>query len=406
MNNNIVSRRNNSIGNKVVLFLISPLLSLIYSLQSLDSKSSRVVIFLFCIFFGLAFTVSDIRTDGSPDGITYRLLFQDYSNISTKEYMQSVQEFFTFSGTVKDIYADTLAYLVSRITYNYHIFFMVIAAIFSLFQLKCLQYFTSNRNYFPCVACYLLVFLFTFVSIKNINGLRFWTAYWITLYILFKLILDNKHIYVIGIALLPLVHGSYIVIWLLFSLYYLTSKYRRIWSILLVLSLLFGNLSLSLIQDNTTYIPIFLSRYVDYYASDEIVARINAAGSGFYLLDRIFPVVVNIYLNIMLFMINRERKHIEQLETNHLLSFTIIIVSFANFVMPVPSLGKRFMILSYPLIAYLWLDLFGLYYYRRFLYLLPVVFFMSIYHLFESYVNNVDLLFYISSPIVDLIRFI
>ena len=169
-------------GLKFILFLISPLLSLIYSLNSLNSKSSRVVIFLFCLFFGLAFTVTDIRTEGSPDGITYRSQFQDYHGISKEAYQQTAQEYFTFSGVVKDFYADTMAYVVSRFTDNYHIFFMVIAMVFAFFQIKTLKYLTDNNNFVAGVTCLLLVFLFTFVSIKNINGLRFWTAYWIACY--------------------------------------------------------------------------------------------------------------------------------------------------------------------------------------------------------------------------------
>ncbi len=108
----------------------------------------------------------------------------------------------------------------------------------------------------------------------------------------------------------------------------------------------------------------------------------------------------------MLLLINRERSKIIEPSTKRLLAFTVIVVSFANFVMPIPSLGKRFMILSYPLIAYLWLDVFGTHRYKNYLYMIPIVFFMSIYHLIEAYVQNVDVMFYISSPIIDLVRFL
>ena len=210
----------------------------------------------------------------------------------------------------------------------------------------------------------------------------------------------------IPIATLPFFHASFVVVWILVALYYATGSFGRIWTFLLILSLFFGNLSLSLLQENASYLPEFLTRFVDYYASDEIVARVNAAGSGFYLMDRIFPVLLNIYLNIMLLLINRERSKIIEPSTKRLLAFTVIVVSFANFVMPIPSLGKRFMVLSYPLIAYLWLDVFGTHRYKNYLYMIPIVFFMSIYHLIEAYVQNVDVMFYISSPIIDLVRFL
>lgn len=397
---------NEQVVYKWILFIISPLLGLVYSIRNLNTKSSRVIFSLFCLFFGLAFTVSDVRTEGSPDGVSYRLLFESYVGLGEVQYVWKVQDFLTFSGSVKDIYVDTVAYVVSRFTDNYHIFFMVIAIVFACFQLKTLKYQTKSKNYSYNIVCLFLLFLFTFVSIKNINGLRFWTAYWVTCLCLFKLILDKKYHYFILIALLPTIHASYVTVWILLGIYYLSARFSRLWTILLILSLFLGNLSLSLIQENAYYAPDFLSRFVDYYASEKTVEKINAVGSGFYMLDRIFPIIVNVYLNIMLLMINRSRDKIKQYSTKNLLAFTVIVVSFSNFVMPIPSLGKRFMILSYPLIAYLWLNVFGVYKYKRYVYLMPIVFFMSIYHLLESYISNVDPLFYITSPIIDFFLYI
>lgn len=397
---------NEQVVYKWILFIISPLLGLVYSIKNINTKSSRLIFFLFCLFFGLAFTVSDVRTEGSPDGISYRLLFESYVGLGEVQYVWKIQDFLTFSGSVKDIYVDTVAYVVSRFTDNYHIFFMVIAIVFAFFQLKTLKYLTKSKNYSYNIVCLFLLFLFTFVSIKNINGLRFWTAYWVTCLCLFKLILDKKYHYFILIALLPAIHASYVTVWILLGIYYLSGRFSRLWTILLILSLFLGNFSLSLIQENAYYAPDFLSRFVDYYSSEKTVEKINAVGSGFYMLDRIFPIIVNVYLNIMLLMINRSRDKIKQYSTKNLLAFTVIVVSFSNFVMPIPSLGKRFMILSYPLIAYLWLNVFGVYKYKRYIYLMPIVFFMSIYHLLESYISNVDPLFYITSPIIDFFLYI
>lgn len=394
------------IGTKIVLFLISPFVSLLYSLKTLDKRSSLVVAFLFCVFFGLSFTVTNIREEGSPDGVSYRALFEDYGTVGEAVFISDAQEYFSFSGTIKDYYANTIAYVVSRVTGNYHIFFMVIATIFALFQLKTLTYLTRHKNYISNFTCLLLVFLFTFVSIKNINGLRFWTAYWVAIFSVFKIIIDNKKQYLLLVATLPFFHASYVVVWLLLGLYFLTGRFGKVWSILLILSLFFGNVSLAIVRDSAGYLPDFLLRFVDYYASEEVVARMGAAGSGFYLLDRIFPVLVNVYLNIMLLIIIKNKQQSNDSRVLKLLAFTIILVSFSNFVMPVPSLGKRFMVLSYPLIAYLWLAIIGVSRYRNFLNIMPIVFFMSIYHLLQAYIQNVDPLFYISSPIVDLIRYL
>lgn len=393
-------------GIKFVLFLISPLLSLIYSLKSLEKKSSLVYVFLFCVLWGLAFTVSNIRVEGSPDGVTYRALFEDYASVSSSEYNDYAQEYFTFESDIKDLYADSVAFFVSRFTSNYHVFFFVIAAVFAFFQLKSLSFLTRHNNYHSNLICLLLVFLFTFIQIKNINGLRFWTAYWIACYALFNLFLRGKKQFLLLIATLPFFHASFIVVWLLVILFFISGRFDRVWTVLLILSLFIGNFSLALVRETATFLPPFLSRFVDYYASEEIVSKVGSEGSGFYLLDRIFPVLVNIYLFVMLFIIRRERKTIYDTKIRGLLTFTVIIISFSNFAMPIPSLGGRFMALSYPFLAYLWLDIIGTHRYKSFIYVMPVVFIMAIYHLLQAYWQNADTLFYISSPILDLVRFL
>lgn len=393
-------------GIKFVLFLLSPLLSLVYSLKSLEKKSSLVFVFLFCIFWGLAFTVSNIRVEGSPDGVTYRALFEYYSSVSSNEYYDYAHEYFTFKSDIKDLYADSVAFFVSRFTSNYHIFFFFIAIVFAFFQIKSLAFLTRHNNYHSNLICLLLVFMFTFIQIKNINGLRFWTAYWIACYALFNLFLRKKKQFLVLIATLPFFHASFVVVWLLVILFFISGKFDRVWTVLLVLSLFVGNFSLVLVRETATFLPPFLSRFVDYYADEEIVSIVGSEGSGFYLLDRIFPVLVNIYLFVMLFIIRRERKSISDKNVKSLLAFTIIIITFSNFTMPIPSLGGRFMAFSYPLLAYLWLEVIGTNRYKSFIYCMPFVFLMAIYHLLQAYWQNADHLFYISSPLIDLVRFL
>lgn len=406
MNKYYKNNSTNTFGGNLLLFLINPLFSLIYSLKSLEKRSSLFFVFLFCVFFGMAFTVSNVRLPGSPDGVSYRLMFEEYSYVGMSDYVLRAQEYFTFDSDIKDLYAETIAFIISRFTSNYHVFFMVIALIFAYFQLKSLAFLTRNRNYVGNTVCLLLVFLFTFIQIKNINGLRFWTAYWMACYAIMNIFLKERKLFFILLFVLPFVHGSYVVLWSLILLFLLTKKYNRVWNVLLVLSFFVGNFSLSIVRDTEIYLPSFLSQFVDQYASDSAVAAKDAAGSGFYILDEIFPVFVNVYLYIMLYLIIRSRDLIKDRRVQNIYSFTIILVTFSNFMMPVPSLGGRFMALSYPFIAYLWLDIFGTDRYRRVIYCMPFVFIMSIYHLFRSYWFNVDRLFYISSPIVDLVRFL
>lgn len=395
-------------SSKIVLFLISPFLSLIYSLKSMDTKSSLRVLFFFCVFFGMAFTVSNIRTEGSSDGVSYRASFEEYCSTTDADYKKTIDDYLTFSGKVKDIYADTMSYVVSRFSDNYHVFFMFIAIIFAFFHVNSIKFLTQNPQYNNNLTCLLLLLLFSFVQIKEINGLRFWTAYWVVIYALFNLIIKQRKKYIIFIFISPLIHASYVVVWILFLIYYVFKKFTRIWIILLIISIFFSNYSILLIQDNAGNTPAFLLPFVDYYADDKIVSAVNSSGSGFYIFDKIFSTLVNLYLNIaLIFIYIRSKSAIWKKEQKllNLLSITLIFVAFSNFVMPIPSLGKRFFIFSYPLISYLWLTIIGNKQ-NSYVLIMPIIFIMAIYHLLLAYVENVDSLFYVASPIVDIFRYI
>ena len=185
---------------KIILFLLSPFFSFLYALRRMNTKSSYIVFFLFAVFFGMSFTVSNVRgIDGTTDGISYRNAFESYKNVSTSQYYDGLKRFFTFDEGNKDY--DTVAFYVSRITDNYHVMFMFFAAIFAFFQLKTFRFLTTEDNFNNSLVCVLLAFLFTYNQIFNINGMRFWTAAWIGVYSIFQIFLnDNKKYFLLALC--------------------------------------------------------------------------------------------------------------------------------------------------------------------------------------------------------------
>ena len=145
MSFNAESSRNK--GVKLLLFLISPFISLLYSIKTLNTRSSYIVLFLFCLCFGMAFTVESQYTEYKGDGVFYRQVFESYQSITTKEYISDLKTYLEFNDGNADFYADTIAFIVSRFTSNYHYFFLLLAFIFAYFQIRSLTFFTSNPNY-------------------------------------------------------------------------------------------------------------------------------------------------------------------------------------------------------------------------------------------------------------------
>lgn len=181
---------------KIILFLISPFIAFLYSLRTIKTKSSYVVFFLFCVFFGLSFSVSAGKDEHNrADGASYREKFELYKYVSDSEFYNRFNEYFTFEEGAKDYYFDTVAFYVSRVTDNYHIMFMVFAIVFAYFGLKSLRFLTSEPKFDASLSCLILVYLFMINQIFNINGVRFWTAAWIGVYCIFQIFRNgNKKI--------------------------------------------------------------------------------------------------------------------------------------------------------------------------------------------------------------------
>lgn len=392
-----------SIANKIVLFIISPFISLLYSLKSINTKSSFVVIFLFSICFGMAFSVSNVRTEkNSADGVSYRSEFEQYCLSNGLEYYYGLSDFLSFNGETKDYYFDTVAFYVSRITNNYHVMFFVFSIVFAFFQLKSLKYLALNKYFTSSILCLLLFIFFTWNQIFNINGMRFWTAAWIGVFCVFKIFYDKKNKYFFLALVTPFFHGSYWIFIGVICIGMLFSRFEKIWIILFIISMIVSNGLLEFVQNYEGYLPTFLENSVSAYTNaDYVYERFEKEGTGFWFVGKIFDAMEKIYINILVLMLifNKNRSQISKNEII-LYRFLLILATFVNFGYSIPSLGGRYVLLSYPLIAFLWLYFFKGKRFNWLIYIFPLVFFMSIYYEILLYASVTDLFFYISSPFI------
>ena len=375
--------------SKVVLFIISPFLSLLYSLKSINTKSSFVVLFLFSICFGMAFTVTDVRNDKELDGVSYRARFKDYCNTSAFEYYTGFEDFLSFDGENKDYYYDTVAYLVSRITENYHVMFFL----FSL---------VLNKDFNVSSVCMILVLLFAWNQIFNINGMRFWTAAWVGVYCMFKIFYEGKNRYFLLALMTPFFHGSFWVYLFVLLIAKLTAKFEKFWIVLFILSIITSNVLLEFVQGYSGFMPSFLEGSVNFYTDDFYVRdRFESTGTGFWWVDKLFGIISKIYINIIvvILILNKGKVELDN-DSKSLFGLLLVWLTFSNFGMSIPSVGGRFVVLGYSLIAFLWLNFFKGKQYNIIIYLFPFAFFMAIYHQINLYGMVTDLFFYISSPFI------
>ena len=384
---------------KIVLFLISPFFSFLYSLRTMNTRSSYVVFFLFAVFFGMAFSVSNTRTEGSIDGISYRAYFEEYKYISANYYFEGLNEFLTFDEGKKDYYFDTVAFYVSRITDNYHVMFMVFAIIFAFFSLKTFKLFITDNKFDISFASFILAYLFMANQIFNINGMRFWTAAWVGVYALFQIFGKKNKRYFLLLLLTPFFHGSFWIFIAVVVLAYLLMKFNKVWVVLFFISFFVGSIAVELLQETSDLLPAFMQRMIASYTDADYIQLRNEGGTGFYWVSKLFSTLVRFYMNFMVYLFIRNSKIIKaNPKTKSFYLFLLVYMTFVNFTMAVPSLGGRYMTLAYPLIDYIWLVNFKGVKYKKFLYSMPVIFLFSFYGWIRYYLIVLDFEFFVSSP--------
>ncbi len=392
---------------KYVLFIISPFIAFVFSLGTLKTKSSFVVIYLFFVFLGLSYTVPNNRNVLNFDGVTYRQDFEEYKFVSSTDFIANFKDYINFEGDA-DFYCHFVYYCVSRITDNYHVMFMIIAMVFSFFSLKSFEIFIREKQFVNSIPCFILAYLFMSNQIFNINAFRFFTAAWIAVYSLLNIFVKKNNLYVCLLFLTPMIHGSFFLMLVVYLIYLLLGRYDKFWIIVFIISSFFSNFILELAQKYLTSMPSFIFNNYSGYFSDNYVDLINNSGSGFIWVKRLLELLVrlcmNVYVILFIFHLNMINRNIK---TGKMISFILILMSVVNLTSVIPSLGKRYLLLTMPFIAYIWLVNFEGKKYNKYLYPLGVLFILLFFLPFQvnllpclSHYNSVlESTFYISSPL-------
>lgn len=380
---------------KIILFVISPFISFLYSLKTPNRKSSFIVGFLFCIFFGMAFTVGNVRNDNSLDGITYRIGFEEYVGDSELTYYAGLEDFLSFQGETKDYYFDTVAFLVSRFTSNYHVMFMIFAIIFAFFMYNSLKILTEDE-YFRCnLVCLLLIVIFGWNQIFNINGVRFWTAAWVATYAALQIFYKGKNGYFLLALITPFIHGSYWFFLIILGIAFFFRRFKSLWTILFCVSTFVSSFAVDILDMTAEYIPSFLQKTVAYYTDEMYMHEVANAGQA---IDSFFRFTSRLYVNLLVIMLILGPKPTKEHDKS-LYGFLLVYMSIVNFYSLIPSLGNRFLMVALPFVGLMWLRVYKGVYKNVWLYVFPLFFMLDIYQLFKyKYFVVLDWTFYISSP--------
>ena len=385
----------NSVGSKLPLFFLNPFLSAIVSLKNIRDGVSHRILYLWFLVFGIGFCAMN----EAADSFRYVEEFMMESQYTWGRYLLEVKEWATFESNIKDIYTLTVNVLVGKFTSNYHWTYLIYAAVFGFFYIKSLKIFLKHQMVKKEIVFYALLFMFCYSNpIFNINGVRFWTAAWIGVYVALNLFVERKYRMIPLLILMPLVHGSS-VIWVVIMLAaIILSRFQKVTIGLYLASSFVSAVSyLNILNDYSYMLPQFMQNQIWSYTESEMalerLAGISEYGAAYADFLIALPGYFQILLCILLIL---NRKEIYQnKKAGILMTVMLALAAITNFLSGIPSMG-RFQAFVIPFLVIVWsMNHDILKKYDRYFYAVPILYAYSLLYWYRHMSGVTELYLYI-----------
>lgn len=353
MYSNIVYKnKNNDLGSpitiiKLILFIIWPFGTFLYSFKSPSKYSSYLIFFLFTLLFSWSMYYDDYYR--YIDFIAVSERFYQIGLMSPNEIWQSLINIFSEDAEYRDIYNLALVSLVRTFTPNFHVQYVVAAIPFSLFLLGSLRYLVDNEKFRVDFFGILLIFLFILPKdIFNIQNFRFSTATWMAVYGIFRYYISKSKAGALWIFLTPLVHSSFWFLVVVVLLYYISRHFQGIIKILFFVSIPFSFISSDLFMGaDLSFLPDVLNQWAENYLDKEAYKSYGMdnvwSGTGMFFV-RIFCHIIRtiIYILIPILIISQHKTSVAIKKNSDFLFFYIFLFFIVNMIQSIPVLGVRF----------------------------------------------------------------
>lgn len=385
---------------KLILSFLYPFGAYIYAFKNIGSKTSLIVLYIFYLFYGWTFTPKNVAAD------SYRYA-EDFYNAQTQYSRDGIrgiieewrnEDEVVDSDTEKDLFVPITNYCLSKMTDNVHFLFLFYAALFGGFMVLSLRYVVTLPTFKNDLAGLALVFIFLFSNpIFNINGIRFFLAGWIATYAVFKIFKEKKYIYLLLLFSTYLIHVAYSIYIVIALIALVASNIKAIVKVLPIvffISFFVSSFAAELINSFESYFPPIIQHLIDSYLSDENIARTGQMYSAYAKFLNWLPLLLwNVMM--MLIIIN---KHSE-LRSNKIYTVVLILLSFSNFMIAVPSVGVRFIQLCVPFVVYLWLQTMTDTKWHKYIKYTPVLYCYILLYWFRNTISISDPFLYLTNSI-------
>lgn len=329
----------------VIIFFISPFISLLVAIKSYRSPWAKNVIWFFVAFYGYTLVISNEEMDANR----YREWFYEMgqANISIENFHTIIYNEYTNNV---DVLQPLLTFLVSRFTSNPQILFFAFALVFGYFYSRNIWLILNNSGAILKKESIPLIITFAFIiGFWQINGFRMWTAAHVFFFgVVQYLIYKRKAGLVIAISSV-FIHFSFVLPSIILFMYLVFKNSVKLYFILFVATFFITELNLEYVREMLNNIsPDFFKTRINSYTnegySEEVINQLNNRSWHAQYYIKALKWVVIMFMTIIYF------KGLRFLQsTNSIFSlycFTLLFLSIATVVSQLPS-GGRFLNVAY-----------------------------------------------------------
>lgn len=354
-----------ALTNKLLLFLVCPIVAFVFSLKDAASKSSYVIYFLFGVLICWNFTYNPATQLNDFYGILNRFW---HENITFGKLVNEFVSYYTFAKNApKELYEHFMNWFCKSITPNYHFYFGLSGVVYLYFMLKSLWKITSDEKFDNSIVCIIILAMFVLPrDIFTVQNARFTTGLWLNIWATISFFRESERYnwkYFIPIAFSPFFHsGMWFYVFAFIGLVMLSrvSRLQKLYIILFYISIPFSYMSyeiLSGINFSSLGLPSVQVMKLQGYLSKESFAKhvVTQVGTGFWWINVLFEyLTVTAYAMMPLCFWKCREQFKERCGGDNLLNFFLLFGALVNFIQFVPVLGERFYWMVQILSVYLW----------------------------------------------------
>jgi hypothetical protein len=334
----------NHIVYYLILFLISPVLSVIAAMANFKNKNARVTLILFVAAFG--FTI--IMRPGS-DGSRQAMNFAEYWQLmSFDQFQYLISEIITLNGGkhlgshADELYLPILSYTLAQFTANPSWLFFTAGLVYGYFFIRgiSLVYSDMHRNW-NIVLLILFIFFITWKNLEGLNSIRNWTGAWCFFNGAYLYLKTRNINYILLVMLAPMFHAAYLVITLPFYAYLVIGDRKYVLMGILIFTYLFSTSS-ELIEPYLAGTGLGEAK-IDAYVEDGEVGFAEEDNRSFHVRWYRFTsdlIIQGLFIYSMLFMGFMKGENHDPFRTR-LAGFSILMLSLANLSGFAPVLQNR-----------------------------------------------------------------